>query len=72
MLKKVGAAWVNAEKGYIRIVMSQGQTLEYGVRAYLFPAKEKKSDRSPDYNLCIRTDDDDDQPKKVKDEDIPF
>lgn len=55
--KKIGAAW-NTDKGGIKIVLDSDQTLEHGVPAILFENTYKKMDKHPDWNLCIRAEED--------------
>ncbi|MEO5367462.1 MAG: hypothetical protein H7831_14150 [Magnetococcus sp. WYHC-3] len=50
--KKIGSGW-DTERGGISLSMKEGETFE---RAYLFPVREKKQSRSPDWDLCIKTD----------------
>jgi len=58
--KRIGAAWTS-DKGGISIILSEGEKLESGTKAYLFGKKEKKSDKSPDWDLCIKVEDDEER-----------
>ena len=58
--KRIGAAWTS-NKGGISITLSEGEALEFGTKGYLFPKKEKKSDKSPDWDLCIKVEDNEEE-----------
>lgn len=75
---KVGAAWVDREKGRVSIKLNNGMYIT------LFKVQEKKSDSSPDFTASMKTEEADQlgieayQPSggsaqpKVSQNDLPF
>ena len=50
--KRVGAMWYNKESD--RFSISIEGTFEKNSRIYVFVNTKKKTERAPDYNLCVK------------------
>lgn len=57
--KRIGSGW-DTDRGGISLAMNEGETF---TRAFLFPVREKKQSKSPDWDLCVKTDVADDRPR---------
>ena len=56
-LKNVGAGWKKKTKANENMLSLSIDLGNGKVNLYVFKVREKKTDKSPDYSVCIRTDD---------------
>lgn len=50
--KNVGSCWVN-QKGIISVKINSDSIFSQKDTFVLFPVKDKKTDRHPDYDFCV-------------------
>ena len=68
-MKRIGGLWLQEKNGrkFLSGKLDERVVIEAGCRLFVFPAKEKKSERSPTHYVCVappqeqaqRTDQDD-------------
>ena len=56
-MKRIGSLWLQEKNGrkHLSGKLDERVVIEAGCRLFVFPAKEKKSERSPTHYVCVAT-----------------